>query len=144
MAHKKREGGGPPVTTPAGTTTTTTTIATPESCPEEDDSYCRCGPVRNNNINRFGKLNRMPVRIIGGRPSEPHQYPYQVVLTYYGYLFCGGSLITPRHVLTAAHCTDYMLSIDFEVLLKNTNRAIFHSLLIKAMLDFAFPQIKKI
>jgi len=54
----------------------------------------------------------MPQRIVGGGPTDPHEYPYQVALTYYDYFFCGGSLITRQHVLTAAHCTEYMLQLN--------------------------------
>jgi len=48
-------------------------------------------------------------RIIGGDPSQPFQFPWQVVL-YRGdssSLYCGGSLISSKTVLTAAHCTSY-------------------------------------
>jgi len=45
--------------------------------------------------------------IVGGKPAPEGKYPYQVRL--YGSLeddkgFCGGSLIAPQWVLTAAHC----------------------------------------
>ena len=63
----------------------------------------------------------MPQRIVGGGPTDPHEYPYQVLLTYYGSFFCGGSLITRQHVLTAAHCTEYFamqnITEGFEVVI---------------------------
>ncbi|OWA50948.1 putative Chymotrypsin-C [Hypsibius exemplaris] len=44
--------------------------------------------------------------VIGGNPVKPHKYPFMVGLQYRkdNFHLCGGSLITPMHVLTAAHC----------------------------------------
>ena len=55
---------------------------------EEDDSY------------------QFEVKIVGGSRSVPHKYPFAAVLTspHYNGHFCGGTLITKRHVVTAAHC----------------------------------------
>eukprot|EP00873_Tetraselmis_striata_P024109 jgi/Tetstr1/444373/TSEL_032264.t1 len=46
------------------------------------------------------------VRVVGGRPVDPPgRYPFVVNLVRYGVQeFCGGSLIAPNVVLTAAHC----------------------------------------
>ncbi|GBG66052.1 hypothetical protein CBR_g55395 [Chara braunii] len=43
--------------------------------------------------------------IVNGRPVDDQRYfAYQVALLYDGELTCGGSIISPSHVLTAAHC----------------------------------------
>ncbi|KAK7072917.1 Transmembrane protease serine 13 [Halocaridina rubra] len=44
-------------------------------------------------------------RIIGGTESEAKQWPWMVSLRlFWGLHFCGGFLVTPSHVVTAAHC----------------------------------------
>jgi len=48
-------------------------------------------------------------RIVGGSEARLHEYPWQAALLYERKLFCGGSLINDRIVLTAAHCLSSML-----------------------------------
>jgi secreted trypsin-like serine protease len=42
--------------------------------------------------------------ITGGSPAARGQFPWQVALIIDNSVFCGGSLISDRWVLTAAHC----------------------------------------
>lgn len=44
-------------------------------------------------------------RIVGGAETTIEYFPWQVSMTYNKYHRCGGSIISHRHVLTAAHCT---------------------------------------
>ncbi|XP_068246761.1 uncharacterized protein [Palaemon carinicauda] len=44
-------------------------------------------------------------RIVGGTEAVPHAYPWQVGFIFqYQTPFCGGSIISNHHILTAAHC----------------------------------------
>jgi len=57
-------------------------------------SECRCG-----------EANRL-LRIVGGVATEKNEYPWQVLVytTKMPSSFCGGSILSSRTILTAAHC----------------------------------------
>lgn len=52
--------------------------------------------------------------IIGGEKSKPGQWPFVVALLAYTerQFFCGGSVISRKHILTAAHCMKPKYSED--------------------------------
>ncbi|XP_058407911.1 chymotrypsin-C-like [Diceros bicornis minor] len=52
--------------------------------------------------------SNLSARVVGGETATPHSWPWQVSLQYRytggWWHTCGGTLISSRHVLTAAHC----------------------------------------
>ncbi|XP_039501983.1 transmembrane protease serine 9 [Drosophila santomea] len=91
--------------------TTTTTTRRPVSGTSPEGLPLQCG-------------NKNPVtpdqeRIVGGINAGPHEFPWIAVLFKSGKQFCGGSLITNSHILTAAHCVARMTSWDVAALTAN-------------------------
>jgi len=82
------------------TTTTTTTTTTPAPTPAPTSP----SPTRECGVN----AKRFQTRIVGGHPADPDEWPWLAALVHKSGRgsgqYCGATLISDTHVLTAAHC----------------------------------------
>ncbi|KAM8858176.1 transmembrane protease serine 3-like [Synchiropus picturatus] len=67
-------------------------------------SQCSSGKVTTLKCLDCGLRPAYSSRIVGGNISRPGQFPWQVSLHFRSEHLCGGSILTSRWVLTAAHC----------------------------------------
>lgn len=64
--------------------------------------------------------------IIFGREAQNGEWPWQISLWYSGQHICGGSIIDPQWVLTAAHCVDFDSAYMFTVRMGNVDKNQFN------------------
>ena len=57
------------------------------------------------------------LRIVGGQKAKPKQWPWAISLQHNNKHNCGGTMISDRHVMTAAHCFDYNDPKDHTVMI---------------------------
>ncbi len=58
-------------------------------------------------INLAGNCGRPDIqqgRVIAGVDAKKGAWPWQILMLFNGTTMCGGSLISPQWVVTAAHC----------------------------------------
>nr|XP_046245094.1 transmembrane protease serine 4a isoform X3 [Scatophagus argus] len=87
---------GPFTAVRPGTTTTPVHLATA-------DRICRSGSVVSLSCSDCGQVGSQD-RIVGGTDAFIEDWPWQVSLQQGGQHVCGGSLVSPNWVATAAHC----------------------------------------
>merc|ERR1719348_896240 len=51
-----------------------------------------------------GKPEIQGQRVVAGITATRGSWPWQILMSYMGQASCGGAIIGPRHVVTAAHC----------------------------------------
>ncbi|KAK2847232.1 hypothetical protein Q5P01_010231 [Channa striata] len=68
-----------------------------------DRSICRSGSVVSLSCSDAGQVHSED-RIVGGKDAHIEDWPWQVSLQDSGQHTCGGSLVSPNWVVTAAHC----------------------------------------
>jgi len=104
-------GGGSGPTTSRPPPTTRPTMPTKPTEPTKPTKPTKPpGPSPNGTITgqcECGIANKF-TKIVNGKPTEQHEYPWQVGLMPFKmakYPFCGGSIISNKEIMTAAHCT---------------------------------------
>lgn len=86
----------------------TTTTDSGNGVPDFKQTKCGAGPTK--------MLSYDEQRIVGGTAAEKNSWPSLVSLRLNGRFFCGGSLIAPHKILTAAHCVDKVSSTGIKQL----------------------------
>jgi len=96
-------------------------------------SYTESSLSENSSRIEQNDLKKDPVkdeRVIGGRDVIDGERPFQVVILVRGQFICGGSLIKPNVVLTAAHCVNGYAFIQILTSFKLCSQ-FFHEIIIK-------------
>ncbi|CAN9511388.1 unnamed protein product [Ophioblennius macclurei] len=79
------------------------TSGTPVHQATLDRRTCRSGSVVSLSCSDCGQVGSVP-RVVGGQDADIEDWPWQVSLQQAGQHTCGGSLVSPQWVVSAAHC----------------------------------------
>ena len=64
-----------------------------------------------------GRSTYQDSRIISGTQAKKDMWPWQVSIYYNRQFICGGSIVSPQWIITAAHCVDGFDYTKYEVVL---------------------------
>ncbi|XP_078795363.1 transmembrane protease serine 3 [Oryzias latipes] len=84
--------------------TTQSDVIKLQSAAAFSESQCSSGMVTTLKCLECGSRPRYQTRVVGGNLSLPGQFPWQASLHFRGEHMCGGSVISPLWIVTAAHC----------------------------------------
>jgi len=135
-----------------GHRTTTTTTTTTKSSPVLSIAHAVDDGIKINNFNESnliyadncecGVPERLARRVVGGSRTTIEKYPWLTGIQFYGMEYCEGTLISDRHILTAAHCLKRIPGVkDLTLRLGSTRRA-QRSVILKAKTLFRHPNYK--
>uniref|UniRef100_A0AB38ZEC2 Venom S1 protease 30 n=1 Tax=Ectomocoris sp. TaxID=3104572 RepID=A0AB38ZEC2_9HEMI len=80
-----------------------------DESPEIDSSEHGVTPGKIETTCNCGKANRQTARIVGGKEYRQFEYPFLAAVSYSTRPLsphCGSVIVSYRHILTAAHCTE--------------------------------------
>jgi len=66
---------------------------------------------------KCGLAKRVVNRIVGGNVTEINEYPWQILMYKNGWQHCGGSIISDRWIMTAAHCVEDKNPTKYQIIL---------------------------
>jgi len=76
-------------------------------------------------LDDFSGVKSQPTKVVGGIEATPKDWNWQIQLNSNGRFICGGSLVTRRFVITAAHCVSATATpTTYSVVLGHHSRSI--------------------
>ncbi|KAI4534865.1 hypothetical protein MG293_015725 [Ovis ammon polii] len=100
------------LTRPVRVTAEVLPVPLPARCPQAGEACVVSGwglvadkePGATGSPESQGAVPPVQSRIVGGQECEKHSQPWQVAIYHFSTFQCGGVLVAPQWVLTAAHC----------------------------------------
>ncbi|KAI4571189.1 hypothetical protein MJG53_013295 [Ovis ammon polii x Ovis aries] len=100
------------LTRPVRVTAEVRPVPLPARCPQAGEACVVSGwglvadkePGATGSPESQGAVPPVQSRIVGGQECEKHSQPWQVAIYHFSTFQCGGVLVAPQWVLTAAHC----------------------------------------